>query len=162
MPSSQRTYRLLVVDDNDGDLGLFREALGKVQVAIALVTRSNAQLALDLLANDQAFDLILSDLNMPNISGVELVNRLASTPALKHIPIVLMSSSLQSRLPPRIANAITVPYFTKAATWDEFIHLAHAIEAMLIAGRSDDSGRLLAERMTPATGFRKFTTPPPA
>lgn len=162
MARTQQTYRLLVVDDNEGDLGLFREAISKVQVPIVVVTRGDAQSALDLLADDHAFDLILSDLNMPIISGVELVNRLAATPALKDIPIVLMSSSLQSRLPPRIATAITVPYFTKAAMWEEFVHLARAIETMLIAGRSDHSGRLLAERMTPGAGFRKFAGRPPA
>lgn len=161
MPGVAKSYRVLVVDDNDGDLALFREAISQIRLPILVETRANAQSALDLLANDHAFDLILSDLNMPTISGVELVNRLAAIPGLKQIPIVLMSSSLQSRLPPRIATTITVPYFTKATTWDEFVHLAQAIEAMLLAGRSDQSGRLLAERMTPAHGFRKFTDQPP-
>jgi CheY-like chemotaxis protein len=161
MSGTDRVYRVLVVDDNDGDLGLFQEALGTVRVPIVLVTRKDAQQALDLLATDRGFDLILSDLNMPNISGAEFVNRLEKKPELTHIPIVLMSSSLKARLPARIASAVTVPYFTKATTWPEFVHLAQEIEAMLVAGRSENSGRLLAERMTPATGFPKFTTPPP-
>lgn len=161
MSGTDRVYRVLVVDDNDGDLGLFEEALGRVRIRIVLVTRKDAQQALDLLATDREFDLILSDLNMPNISGAEFVNRLGMKPELTQIPIVLMSSSLKSKLPARIANAMTVPYFTKAATWPEFVHLAHEIESMLVAGRSENSGRLLAERMTPAAGFPRFTTPPP-
>ena len=161
MSAAQHLHRLLVVDDNQGDLVLFQEALNKVKVPIELVTKTSAHEALELLTTDHAFDLILSDLNMPNMSGVEFINRLATIPELKDIPVVLMSSSLPSKLPPRIASAITVPYFTKAATWPEFIRLVHEIEAMLLAGRSADSGRLLAERMTPSNGFKKFSGPPP-
>jgi CheY-like chemotaxis protein len=151
-------YRVLAIDDNHGDLLLLEEAIAAVGAPVTLVRCGSAAEALDILSITQKFDLILSDLNMPGISGLELFQRLHGTPEFKALPLVLMSSSRKEKLPRGIADAMMqVPYFTKADTWDGFLRLAREISAMLVDGRSSASARRLAERMTPPSGYSKFS-----
>jgi CheY-like chemotaxis protein len=162
MTTVSHPSRLLVIDDNRADLALFEEAVGASGLTISLRTCANATQALEVLQTDRQFDLILSDLNMPVVSGVDFVHRLRKDPMLAAIPVALTSSSLRERLPARMATVLTdlgVPYFTKASTWTEFMRLVREIDEVLQDGRSGASARLLAERMTPATGFRKFCAP---
>jgi CheY-like chemotaxis protein len=158
MASPVSTFHVLVVDDNPGDLGLLQEAVASIRAPIVLTTCTDGRDALRLLAERQDFDLILSDLNMPSMSGVDLFQRLQQSHRLQHIPMVMMSSSDRSKLPKRLDGAIAVPYFTKAATWEDFIRLAREILAAvsLKAPISSASGKQLAERMTPVQGFAKF------
>jgi|ERR1043165_5580143 CheY-like chemotaxis protein len=160
------SYRVLVVDDNPGDLALLQEAITSLQAPIVLTTCRDGREALRLLAERQDFDLILSDLNMPGVNGVALFQHLQECEHLQRIPMVMMSSSDRAKLPKRLDGAIAVPYFTKAATWADFLRLAREILAVVSdkAPHSSASGRQLAERMTPGQGFVKFegsrSTPP--
>ena len=158
MPTPVNAFHVLVVDDNPGDLGLLQEAIASIRAPITLTTCADGRDALRVLAERQDFDLILSDLNMPSMSGVDLFQHLQNSHRLQHIPMVMMSSSDRSKLPKRLDGAIAVPYFTKAATWEDFLRLAREILAAvsLKAPISSTSGRQLAERMTPAQGFAKF------
>jgi CheY-like chemotaxis protein len=156
-------YHVVVVDDNPGDLCLLQEAIISIGAPITMISCQTGQDALALLADRRDIDLILSDLNMPGMHGVQLFQRLQQCPRLQHVPMVMMSSSARAKLPKRIAGDITVPYFTKAATWPDFVRLAQ--ELLLAVSATDTaaatSGRLLAERMTPAQGFAKFKSDGP-
>lgn len=153
------SYRVLVIDDNNGDLLLLEEALAAVGAAVALIKCNSAAEAINVLSITQKFDLILSDLNMPHISGLELFKRLHGNSQFKAIPLVMMSSSRMDNLPKSIASNLDVPYFTKADTWEGFLQLAREIITMLTDGKSSASARRLAERMTPVIGFQKFVDP---
>ncbi|MBA3697346.1 MAG: response regulator [Planctomycetes bacterium] len=155
MRTSGPTYRVLVVDDNEDDLHLLQEAVTELALPIVMETCASATHAVDLLGIDREFNMILSDLNMPRITGLELFKSLRSKPEFKAISMVLMSSSRRTNLPHSIVNELQFPYFTKATTWPEFLILAQEMYSTLRDGRSHESGRLLAERMTPPKGFPK-------
>lgn len=150
-------YHVLLVDDNRGDLALLQEAVTCIRAPITLITCETGAEALKQLAERNDIDLILTDLNMPGMTGVQLFQRLRDDARIQHIPMVMMSSSERAKLPKRIDEAITVPYFTKAASWPDFIRLAQELFAAVSSKQSTTSGRLLAERMTPVEGFTKFT-----
>ena len=59
---------------------------------IALVTANNGQKAFDL-ATENHFDLLLTDINMPLLSGVDLIKKIRATPALATIPIIALTAS---------------------------------------------------------------------
>ncbi len=59
-----------------------------------ILEAKNGELALDVLKNKEALpDIIILDLNMPKMNGIEFLNVLKSDDELKYIPIVIMSSS---------------------------------------------------------------------
>ena len=81
--------RILVVDDNPGNLRLFTLLLASPRYEVR--TAASAQLALDMLGSFQP-DLILLDLQLPDIDGLELARRLKADPVLRSIPIVAVTA----------------------------------------------------------------------
>lgn len=56
-----------------------------------VVEAADGAIALDL-AKKQQFDLVLSDVNMPNMNGIELVKNLRSLPTYKYTPILMLTT----------------------------------------------------------------------
>lgn len=83
-------HRVLVVEDNTADVVLTKKALSILNVEIFVA--ATAETALELLARE-AVDLILLDLNLPKVSGFELLSRLKSQERTKAIPVVVNTSS---------------------------------------------------------------------
>lgn len=83
----QHTGRILVVDDEAG----IRHALQRDLAPHQVVTAASGQEALELIARDQAFDLILCDLMMPEVTGMDVATRLASGHPVLAKRLVLMT-----------------------------------------------------------------------
>lgn len=89
-----RTYRVLVVEDNDAIMHMYKRVLarmaeisgGSVQAAMA----HNGHEAMQHL-QEQSFDLVLSDLYMPVMDGFALIQRMRGDPALRAVPILLVT-----------------------------------------------------------------------
>jgi CheY-like chemotaxis protein len=80
--------RILVVDDNATNRKILKLQLAewKLQPAMA----ASAKQALEMLASGQEFDLVLTDMHMPEMSGVELATQLRAQ--YPHLPLILLSS----------------------------------------------------------------------
>jgi CheY-like chemotaxis protein len=88
----------LLVDDDPDDTFLFGEVLHDVDPSIELRTAANGQEALDLLKGMPSLpDLIFLDLNMPRMGGVECLSLLKADEALKYIPVIIYTTSSQSK-----------------------------------------------------------------
>jgi two-component system, chemotaxis family, response regulator Rcp1 len=87
--------RLLMVEDNPGDVRLAREALATCSFPAELIVAPDGRQALSLLrrANGPRPDMILLDLSMPLMSGTEVLQELKGDEALRDIPVVVFSSS---------------------------------------------------------------------
>ena len=79
---------LLIVEDNE-DLSAFLNRSLKMEYKV--ITAANGQIALDLLEN-QWVDIIISDVMMPGIDGLELVKKAKESEQYSHIPIILLSA----------------------------------------------------------------------
>lgn len=90
------TMKLLLVEDNPGDVGLIREALSSCAARVEVRVARDGIDALSQL-DDKAVgsrpDLILLDLSLPRMDGRELLGRLKSDPGLRNIPVVVFTSS---------------------------------------------------------------------
>lgn len=86
--------RVLVVEDIGSDAILLREALRDAGMADELVYANDGQRALDLLQADGPLpQLVLLDLNLPGISGHEVLDRVRANPRLAELPIVVLTTS---------------------------------------------------------------------
>ena len=91
---SYDALRLLLVEDNPGDVILVKRALKRVNPAIDVAHAGTAEAALDVLAEDpNGFDLMLLDLNLPNMHGLDLLKRVKSEAWLRKMPVIVLSSS---------------------------------------------------------------------
>ena len=84
--------RIMLVEDNADDAELALWALGEVGLKDVQVAWDGAQ-ALRVLQEDAGFDLVLLDLRLPLVDGLEVLARLRSSPALKHLAVVILTSS---------------------------------------------------------------------
>jgi len=87
------SLKILLVDDNPGDVLLARKMLSKSTVPCSLELAGDGGAALERLASGPAPDLIILDLNMPRMDGLEFLRRMKSDPRLLSIPVLVMSSS---------------------------------------------------------------------
>jgi CheY-like chemotaxis protein len=90
------TPRILMVDDNPGDLQLIEEAFKDSRIRVDFRPAGDAQAALGLL--ERALergaplpDVVLLDLNLPDMHGRDFIAALRARPGLAHLPVVVFS-----------------------------------------------------------------------
>src|SRR5689334_22345449 len=97
--SSNQKPRILLVEDNPGDVRLTREALKESQLEILLDVASDGEEALDFLMQRGKYkdairpDIILLDLNLPKKNGIEVLKELKTHDSLKKIPVIVLTTS---------------------------------------------------------------------
>lgn len=86
---------VIFVEDNPDDLRLFRYALSQAKQPINLVAYENGRDFVEHLAQHYpaAIHFILLDLNLPVMSGFEVLEALPNYPDYRHIPVVVFTSS---------------------------------------------------------------------
>lgn len=84
--------KILMIEDNPGDVLLFKKALEKEEVSVYLEVRENWEGVRDFLT-DANPDFIVLDLNLPQQSGWEILEKIKDSFATKKIPIVIFTSS---------------------------------------------------------------------
>ncbi len=90
---------VLLVEDNPGDVRLMKEALQEDKLVYNLHVVVDGEQAMDFLLQKGDFtrsprpDLILLDLNLPRKDGREVLAEVKNDPDLKHIPVVILTSS---------------------------------------------------------------------
>ncbi len=96
---TQRVVNLMLVEDNPADARLTEEAMRESGVPIKLHHVWDGEQALDFLRRQGAFtgaprpDIILLDLNMPRMDGRDVLREIKQDPALKTIPVVVLTTS---------------------------------------------------------------------
>ncbi len=80
---------VLVVDDNEGNRDMLSRQLQRQGHTVA--TAENGQLALERL-RAEAFDLVLLDMMMPVLDGYSTLDAIKSDPALRHLPVIMISA----------------------------------------------------------------------
>ena len=121
-----RPARIFVVEDNEPDLLLIREALrmAGLKFEITLFKDGSAALAgLERIDNDgePVPDLIFLDLNLPRISGLEVLVTARSKTLLQNVPIVILTSSQSHDDRSQSLGLGATAYLTKPLELDEFL-----------------------------------------
>lgn len=88
------SYRILIVDDSATTRAMVKRIIRMTDIPeVQFLEADNGRVALDLLAGNVAVDVILADLNMPEMDGFEMIRRIQANPRLSRIPVVVISAS---------------------------------------------------------------------
>jgi two-component system chemotaxis response regulator CheY len=87
---------ILIVEDSSTMRSLLGSSLEEIEGPVKLVEVASGFEALRALPR-QRFDLIVTDINMPDINGLELVSFVKSNPAYREIPLVIVSTEGSER-----------------------------------------------------------------
>ena len=132
--SNRKPIDLLLVEDNPGDVRLTREALREGGVPINLSVASDGVEAVEFLHRRGKYqdaprpELILLDLNLPKKSGREVLSEIKADPALRSIPVVVMTTSTSDQDVDRAYSLNANCYVAKPVQLDEFLAAVHSIE----------------------------------
>jgi CheY-like chemotaxis protein len=128
-----RPARVLLVEDNEADVRLTREALREAGEGVRLSTVGDGEQALAFLRQEEGFaeaprpDLVLLDLNLPRKNGIEVLAEMRADERLACIPVIVLTSSAAQQdveaCYSRGANAFVV----KPHDLDAFMDLIGAI-----------------------------------
>ncbi len=128
-----RPIEILLVEDNPGDVLLVVEALrgGKVQNKLHIAKdgmEATAFLHREGEYADALYpDLILLDLNLSKKNGREVLAEIKEDPALKHIPVVILTSSQEREDIVKAYNLHANCYVTKPIDLEQFIMVVKSI-----------------------------------
>lgn len=86
---AQRTWRVLVADDDSAICTLIETVLRKGPYEI--VSRHDAESALEAVDSQGGFDLIICDFMLPGITGIDLVERIRSQERTRGVPVLMIS-----------------------------------------------------------------------
>ncbi len=120
---------ILLVDDSPRDTELAVDALTQNNLANEIVTLRDGAEALDYLyrrgqfanrSNDQPA-VVLLDLKMPKVGGIEVLRQIKSDPQLKTIPVVVLTSSREERDLAKSYELGVNAYIVKPVGFQEFI-----------------------------------------
>lgn len=136
MDSTPKSLQILLVEDNEGDVRLIKEAFYESKVDKSFSVARDGEEALNFLYRKGSFesntimpDIILLDINLPRKNGFEVLEKIKSDPMLKKIPVIMLSSSSSEDHIHKSYDLNVNVYVTKPVDFDEYIQVVKTIEA---------------------------------
>lgn len=129
-----KVIEILLVEDNPGDIRLTQEALKEGRILNHLHVVEDGEQAIAFLNQMEPYsqaplpDLILLDLNLPRRNGLEVLGMIKSNEALKHIPVVVFTTSQAEEDIMSAYNLYANCYITKPIDLEQFINSVKSIE----------------------------------
>jgi two-component system response regulator len=127
---------ILLVEDNPSDVALTRRALEKNGIANSLVVAEDGQEALDYLfctgphaarSIDDKPVVVLLDLKLPRIDGLEVLRRIRADERTRRIPVVILTSSREERDVAAGYDNGTNSYIRKPVEFEQFVEVVRQL-----------------------------------
>ncbi|HEY7506846.1 MAG TPA: response regulator [Nitrososphaera sp.] len=129
-----KPIEILLVEDNPGDVRLTRESLYDARIHNNMIVASDGLEAMACLRREGEYaeatrpDLILLDLNLPRMNGFEVLNEIKEDPALKRIPVVVLTTSQAEQDIIQSYDLYANAYVTKPVDLEQFVKVLKSIE----------------------------------
>ena len=122
-----RRYVIVYVEDNPSNIAFMQDLLGDF-ARVELLAAPTAETGIEL-ARARRPDVIIMDINLPGISGIEASNQLRQWPETRDIPVIALSAAAMIRDAARVTGAGFYRYLTKPVKVDE---LTATLEELLL------------------------------
>ncbi len=132
-----KSIDILLVEDNDGDIMLTMEAFEEWETPNKITVAKDGQAAIDFFSLTHKHtilpDLILLDINLPKKNGHEVLQFIKGSARLKHIPVIMLTTSSSAADINLAYNNYANCYITKPDEVDAFLKVVSAIENFWIS-----------------------------
>lgn len=131
------THAILLVEDNPADVKITQRAIKETSLPIDLIVVRDGQEAVDYLLRQGKYadqplhrlpDLILLDLNLPRLTGHEVLQRIRNTPALRAVPVVVLTTSKRLEDVQEMYAAGANTYIEKPQDFNRFVQVLQTIQ----------------------------------
>jgi len=129
---------ILLVEDNEGDILLTTEALQDGKILNKITVARDGRQAIDFLTKAGEFaeaetpNLVLLDINLPKKNGHEVLNFIKTNNKLKHLPVIMLTTSSAERDISLAYNHHANCYITKPVDVDDFMEAILKMEEFWI------------------------------
>lgn len=130
---------ILLVDDNEGDILLTREALSEARIINKISIAYDGVEAISFLKKRPPYrdtdtpDLILLDINLPKMDGTEVLSIIKNDPELRRIPVIMLTTSSSEKDILASYDNHANCYITKPVDLDRFMAVVRTIEDFWIS-----------------------------
>lgn len=127
-----RKLNILLVDDDVLDVENVKRAFRKAGIAAPLWVASDGEEALGILrGSDYPAErrLVLLDVNLPKMNGIEVLRTIRRDPELKRVPVVVLTTSNDERDRHGAYDLNVAGYLLKPVTFKEFVDALSALHA---------------------------------
>ncbi|MDJ1171223.1 response regulator [Roseofilum sp. BLCC_M154] len=127
-------HRILMIEDNSAHVRLIQEGFKKMTEPYQIQSVGNGVDAIAYLRSEPPFterilpDLVLLDLNLPRKNGREVLAEIKADPTLKHIPVLILSTSQRPEDIQETYNLHANCYLHKPSNLKQLFHLVEQIE----------------------------------
>ncbi len=120
---------IVLAEDDDGHANLIHRNLERAGLTNGFIRVKDGQEALDLIRGEGAFAgqatrdgyLLLLDINMPRVDGIEVLRQVKADPALATIPVIMLTTTDDPREVERCYKLGCNVYITKPVAYDKFV-----------------------------------------
>jgi two-component system, chemotaxis family, response regulator Rcp1 len=131
-----RKLRVLLAEDNRGDILLVEEALAHHGLEADLVVHRDGEEMLGTIVRIDAGelpcpDVVLLDLNLPRLNGQQLLKRMRESPLCGRMPVIIVTSSDARQDREATSRLGASAYFRKPSDYDEFLQLGALVREVV-------------------------------
>ncbi len=134
MDETRQRFEVLLVEDDPGDAELTREVLNDTKIWIRLNVVEDGAKAMQYLRREGPYegvprpDLVLLDLNLPKKDGREVLAEIKGDPELKHLPVVILTTSQAEEDVLKSYDLGANCYVTKPVGLEQFAKVVQSVE----------------------------------
>jgi CheY-like chemotaxis protein len=126
---------IYLVDDDDDDRLIIGQAVRQLMDTVNIIEFSSGPEFLDTILGRQPLEntLVLMDINMPRMSGLEVIRAMQSDPSSKMLPVLAISTATDPVLIEKLVASGASGYFAKPASIEQIEQLAKDIKDFYVS-----------------------------
>jgi len=138
--------RILLVEDNDADVYLFRKALAGAELNFELIVIEDGGRAMQFIRNEGKYadspvpDLAIIDLSLPKNDGIQVIEAIRAAVRFAGMPVVVASSSAKPPAHVNLERLGVARYVAKPPDLESFLQIGALLKEILVQSQARRAG----------------------